>query len=81
MRYVTDATIVNTAIDTARAKLELGTKATDFSFRNNEMRSAKYVFNNDKARFYSDGQEWYDASNNLIFLYRCIATFHSDLCM
>jgi hypothetical protein len=69
VRYVVrksdNSNIVFTEINDYRIKFEIGTKATDFSFRNNEMRSAKYVFNNDKARFYSDGQEWYDASNNL----------------
>ncbi|KAF0226183.1 MAG: phage-like [Erysipelotrichaceae bacterium] len=46
-------------------KVEEGNKATDFSYALNEMRTAKYVFDGSKARFYGDGQEWYDNSGNL----------------
>ena len=48
-----------------RVKVEIGTKATGWGLQVNEMRTAKYIFDGIKAKFYSDGQEWYDNNGNL----------------
>ena len=55
----------DTAIYIDNVQLEEGNKPTAWGLNPNEMRTAKYIFDGSKARFYGDGQEWYDALGNL----------------
>jgi hypothetical protein len=65
LQFFSPATASSCDIYMYNFSLQEGNKSTEFSPNKNEMRTSKYVFDGEKARFYSDGQEWYDASNNL----------------